>query len=84
MSLSLIHIWTLDATAEDAVVAVRSMPETLNLLEVTEGRLPQAAGECVTESMLLTKLDLAVGDTLELALDVYKRQPLCCVQLRTV
>ena len=58
--------WTLDATAEDAVVAVRSMPETLNLLEVTEGRLPQAAGECVTESMLLTKLDLAVGDTLEL------------------
>ena len=61
--------WTLDATAEDAVVAVRSMPETLNLLEVTEGRLPQAAGECVTESMLLTKLDLAVGDTLELALD---------------
>ncbi len=61
--------WTLDATAEDAVVAVRSLPETLNLLEVTEGRLPQADDECVTESMLLTKLGLSVGDTLTLTLD---------------
>lgn len=61
--------WTLDATAEDAVVAVRSLPETLNLLEVTEGRLPQADDECVTETMLLTKLGLSVGDTLILTLD---------------
>ena len=29
-----------DATAQDAVVTVRSLPETLDLLEVTQGRLP--------------------------------------------
>ena len=38
---------SLDATARDAIVSVRSLPETLNLLEVTEGRLPQAADEAL-------------------------------------
>ena len=60
---------SLDATARDAIVSVRSLPETLNLLEVTEGRLPQAADECVTESLLMVELGLEVGDTLELTLD---------------
>ena len=60
---------SLDATAQDAIVSVRSLPETLNLLEVTEGRLPQAADECVTESLLMVELGLEVGDTLELTLD---------------
>ncbi len=59
----------LDATATDRIVNVRSMPEKLNLLEVVEGRLPEAADECVTESLLLVKLGLQVGDTLELTLD---------------
>ena len=59
----------LDATARDAVVTVRSLPEQLNLLEITQGRLPQAAGECVTESLLLVELGLEVGDTLELLPD---------------
>ena len=59
----------LDAIAQDAVVTVRSLPERLNLLEVTQGRLPQEAGECVTESLLLIELGLEIGDTVELVLD---------------
>ena len=58
----------LDAVATDRIVNVRSMPEKLNLLEVTEGRLPQAPDECVTESLLLVKLGVRVGDKLELTL----------------
>ena len=58
----------LDATAIDRIVNVRSLPEKLNLLEVEEGRLPQAPDECVTEHLLLVKLGLEVGDTLELTL----------------
>lgn len=59
----------LDAIAVDQIVNVRSMPEKLNLLEVEEGRLPEAPGECVTERLLLVKLGLQVGDTLELTLE---------------
>lgn len=59
----------LDAVAVDRIVSVRSMPEKLNLLEVKEGRLPQAPDECVTEGLLLVKLGLQVGDTLELTLE---------------
>jgi len=58
----------LDAIATDRIVNVRSMPEKLNLLEVEEGRLPEAPDECVTENLLLVKLGLQVGDTLELTL----------------
>ncbi len=59
----------LDAVAVDRIVSVRSMPEELDLLEVREGRLPQAPGECVTEELLLVKLGLRVGDRLELTLE---------------
>ena len=59
----------LDAVAVDRIVSVRSMPEKLNLLEVKEGRLPEAPDECVTEGLLLVKLGLQVGDTLELTLE---------------
>ena len=59
----------LDAVAVDRIVSVRSMPEELDLLEVREGRLPQAPGECVTEELLLVKLGLQVGDRLELTLE---------------
>ena len=61
--------WSVDATAVDCIVSVRSMPERLNLLEVKQGRLPQSADECVTERLLLTELGLEVGDTLELLMD---------------
>ncbi|MDE6259605.1 MAG: FtsX-like permease family protein [Oscillospiraceae bacterium] len=57
-----------DATAIDRIVNLRSMPERLNLLEVVEGRLPEAPDECVTEHLLLVKLGLQVGDKLEVTL----------------
>ena len=59
---------TLDATALDATVVVRDLPRQLNLLELTEGRLPEAADECVSESLLMTELGVKVGDTIELTL----------------
>ena len=59
----------LDAIATDRIVNVRSMPERLNLLDVVQGRLPQAADECVTEDLLLVELGLQVGDELELTLE---------------
>ena len=58
-----------DATATDCIVNIRAVPERLNLLEVVEGRLPEAADECVTDSLLLTQLGLELGDTLELTLE---------------
>ncbi len=61
--------WSVDATAVDCIVSVRSMPERLNLLEVKRGRLPEAPNECVTEGLLLVELGLDVGDTVELVLD---------------
>ena len=61
--------WSVDATAVDSIVSMRSMPEELNLLNVVEGRLPQQADECVTEQMLLTALGLEIGDTLSVTLD---------------
>ena len=62
-------IWSVDAIAQDAIVSVRSMPRQMNLLEVAEGRLPEAANECVTERLLLVELGLNVGDRLNLVLD---------------
>ena len=62
-------IWSVDAIAQDAIVSVRSMPRELNLLEVREGRLPEAADECVTERLLLIELGLEVGDQMNLVLD---------------
>lgn len=61
--------WSVDATAVDSIVSMRSMPENLNLLNVVEGRLPQQVDECVTEQMLLTALGLEIGDTLSVTLE---------------
>ena len=61
--------WTVDAIAAECIVSVRSLPDRLNLPEVQEGRLPEAADECVTERLLLIELGLEVGDTLELTMD---------------
>ncbi len=60
-------VWSVDAVADDAVVSVISLPQRLNLLELKEGRMPEAADECVTERLLLTELGLKVGDRLALA-----------------
>ena len=62
-------VWTVDATAVDAIVNVGSLPQKLNLPRVTRGRLPEKADECVAESLLLTELGLDVGDTIELTME---------------
>ena len=61
--------YSLDMFAGDEIVHVASLPEELNLLSVTEGRLPQEPGECVTEQMLLDQLGLSLGDTVSLRAD---------------
>ena len=61
--------WSMDATAVDSIVSLRSMPQSLNLLTVERGRLPQAEDECVTEELLLVALGLDIGDTLEVTLE---------------
>ena len=61
--------WSVDATAVDSIVSMRSMPEALNLLNVVEGRQPPQAGAWVTEQMILTALGLEIGDTLTVTLD---------------
>ena len=61
--------WSVDAMAVDSIVSLRSMPETLNLLNLKRGRLPEQADECVTEEMLLTALGLDIGDTLTVTLE---------------
>lgn len=61
--------WTVDAVARDTIVRVGNVPQRLNLLEVTEGRLPERADECITEPLLLAELGLSIGDTLEISLD---------------
>ncbi len=76
--------WSVDATAVDCIVSVRSMPERLNLLEVKRGRLPEAADECVTESKLLVELGLDVGDALELVLDEDGEGDLTCTSYTIV
>ena len=61
--------WSVDATAVDSIVSLRSVPEELNLLNLVRGRMPEQADECVTEELLLTALGLDVGDTLTVTLE---------------
>ena len=63
-------IWNIDAFASgpdlDIVVKVWSLPQRINQVTVTDGRLPEAADECAVEENLLETLGLEVGDTLQL------------------
>ncbi len=61
--------YSLDMIAGEEIVKVASLPEQVNLLALTEGRLPEAADECVTEQRLLDQLGLSVGDTITLEAD---------------
>ena len=56
------------AAGEDtAIVKLHDLSETMNVPELVSGRLPQAVGECAAEQVLLTALDLQVGDTVTVA-----------------
>ena len=51
--------FSFDALAEGETITVFSMPEQLNLLDLQEGRLPEATDECVTEEKVLETLGQA-------------------------
>ena len=55
-----------DAEGSDAVVKVYSLPQELNRLTLLDGRMPEAEDECVVDRLMLTKMDVVVGDTLRL------------------
>ena len=63
--------WVIDAYAQspdlDIVAKVYSLPQRLNTITLTDGRMPEAADECVVEEHLLELLSLEIGDTLTLA-----------------
>lgn len=48
----------------ELVFRVHSLPQDLNQLIVTSGRLPQSSGECVVEDSKNVELDLKIGDTI--------------------
>ena len=55
-----------DAEGSDAVVKVYSLPQELNRLTLLDGRMPEAEDECVVDRLMLTKIDVVIGDTLHL------------------
>ena len=55
---------TFDALAGEDSVNVLEMPRQINLLDLTEGRLPQSPDECVTEVKILEALHKKIGDTI--------------------
>ena len=63
--------WVIDAYAQtpdlDIVAKVYSLPQRLNTITLTDGRMPEAANECVVEEHLLEQLGLEIGDSLTLA-----------------
>lgn len=48
----------------ERVVHVESLPETMNQVDVAEGRLPEKKGECVVDMDLAASYDIKIGDTL--------------------
>ena len=53
-----------DALAGEESVSVFPVPQRINLLDLTEGRLPQSPDECVTEVKILEALHKQIGDTI--------------------
>lgn len=48
----------------DYVVELLSMPDKMNQIQVTEGRLPEAENECLLDNRLKKAFEVAVGDTI--------------------
>ena len=53
-----------DALLEEDSVNVFSIPEQINLLDLTDGRMPQSPDECVTEIKILETTHKQIGDTI--------------------
>ena len=48
----------------DYVVELLSMPEKMNQIQVTEGRLPEKENECLLDNRLKKAFEVKVGDTI--------------------
>ena len=59
----------LDALIGEDTVTVFSMPEKINRLRLTQGRLPETGSECVVEQLLADKLGIRIGDTISINTD---------------
>ena len=53
-----------DALLGEDSVNVFSIPESLNLLDLTEGRMPASPDECITEVKILEATHKQIGDTI--------------------
>ena len=53
-----------DALAGEDSVNVLEMPRQINLLDLTQGRMPESPDECVTEVKILEALHKEIGDTI--------------------
>ena len=51
-----------DAILDEDSVNVFSIPEKLNLLDLTEGRMPESDDECITEVKILEATHKKIGD----------------------
>lgn len=51
----------------DYVVELLSMPEKMNQIQVTEGRLPEKENECLLDNRLKKAFEVKVGDTISFA-----------------
>ncbi len=48
----------------ERVIHVESLPETMNQVDVDEGRLPEKKGECIIDMDMASSYDIKIGDTL--------------------
>lgn len=59
----------LDALIGEDTVTVFSLPEKINRLRITSGRLPENSSECIVEQLLADKLGIRIGDTISINTD---------------
>ena len=60
---------TVTAGDEQFVVKMESIPDSINGLELTSGRLPENTNECVVEDNFLLGTEYKIGDTVEINVD---------------
>jgi len=53
-----------DLGDEQAVLRLMSVPDTINKIDITKGRLPESASECLVDSNFLDTTDYELGDTI--------------------
>ena len=61
-----IDVMARSGSGDSRALKAISMPENINTLNVTEGRLPQNTGECVVDAYSITEEGFHVGDRIEI------------------